>query len=99
MASKTVQARKTDHVSVDSLIMDLWCISSSDPVLALFLIQVSGEVSYNECKLEDLNSQKISAYISQYDLHTPEMTVRETIDFSARCQGVESRKGDKFLPS
>ncbi|KAL8120357.1 hypothetical protein AgCh_017512 [Apium graveolens] len=55
-------------------------------------LKVSGEVSYNECKLEDLNSQKISAYISQHDLHTPEMTVRETIDFSARCQGVESRK-------
>ncbi|XP_063937253.1 pleiotropic drug resistance protein 3 [Daucus carota subsp. sativus] len=55
-------------------------------------LKVSGEVSYNECKLDDLNSQKISAYISQYDLHTPEMTVRETIDFSARCQGVESRK-------
>lgn len=70
-----------------------------DLFLALYLIQVSGEVSYNECKLEDLNSQKISAYISQYDLHTPEMTVRETIDFSARCQGVESRKGGKFLPS
>lgn len=70
-----------------------------DQFLALYPIQASGEVSYNECKLDDLNSQKISAYISQYDLHTPEMTVRETIDFSARCQGVESRKGVEFLPS
>ena len=62
-------------------------------IFYIVFIQVSGEVSYNECKLDDLNSQKISAYISQYDLDTPEMTVRETIDFSARCQGVESRKG------
>ncbi|TXG71480.1 hypothetical protein EZV62_000059 [Acer yangbiense] len=36
-------------------------------------------------------SLKTSAYISQYDLHIPEMTVRETIDFSARCQGVGNR--------
>lgn len=41
--------------------------------------------------------QKTSAYISQYDLHIPEMTVRETIDFSARCQGVGSRAGSFFF--
>ncbi|KAK2353693.1 replication protein A 70 kDa DNA-binding subunit B [Trifolium repens] len=34
--------------------------------------------------------KKTSAYISQYALHTPEMTVRETIDFSARCRGLEA---------
>ena len=37
--------------------------------------------------------QKTSAYISQYDLHIPQMTVRETLDFSARCQGIGSRLG------
>ncbi|KAL3746635.1 hypothetical protein ACJRO7_015577 [Eucalyptus globulus] len=31
---------------------------------------------------------RTSAYISQYDLHIAEMTVRETLAFSARCQGV-----------
>jgi ABC-type multidrug transport system ATPase subunit len=46
--------------------------------------------------LDEFVPQKSSAYISQYDLHIPEMTVRETIDFSARCQGVGSRAG-KFL--
>uniref|UniRef100_A0A0D9XVZ9 ABC transporter domain-containing protein n=1 Tax=Leersia perrieri TaxID=77586 RepID=A0A0D9XVZ9_9ORYZ len=35
--------------------------------------------------------EKTSAYISQYDLHVPEMTVRETLDFSARFQGVGTR--------
>ncbi|PQM37980.1 pleiotropic drug resistance protein 3-like [Prunus yedoensis var. nudiflora] len=35
--------------------------------------------------------QKTSAYISQLDMHIPEMTVRETLDFSARCQGIGSR--------
>lgn len=32
--------------------------------------------------------QRSSAYISQHDLHIGEMTVRETLAFSARCQGV-----------
>ncbi|KAK2966796.1 hypothetical protein RJ640_008799 [Escallonia rubra] len=54
-------------------------------------LKVAGEVSYNGCKLEEFVPQKISAYISQNDLHIPEMTVREALDFSARCQGVGSR--------
>ena len=59
----------------------------------LLLLQVTGEISYNGYKLDEFVPQKTSAYISQYDLHIPEMTVRETIDFSARCQGVGSREG------
>lgn len=35
--------------------------------------------------------QKTCAYISQHDLHTGEMTVRETLDFSSRCLGVGTR--------
>ncbi|XP_004508092.1 pleiotropic drug resistance protein 3-like isoform X2 [Cicer arietinum] len=54
-------------------------------------LKVSGEVSFNGHKLDEFVPQKTAAYISQYDLHIPEMTVRETIDFSARCQGVGSR--------
>ncbi|KAL9352179.1 hypothetical protein Peur_054859 [Populus x canadensis] len=54
-------------------------------------LEVEGEISYNGYKLDEFVPQKTSAYISQYDLHMPEMTVRETIDFSAHCQGVGSR--------
>lgn len=54
-------------------------------------LEVSGEISYNGRKLDEFVPQKSSAYISQYDLHIPEMTVRETIDFSARCQGIGTR--------
>lgn len=54
-------------------------------------LEVEGEISYNGYKLDEFVPQKTSAYISQYDLHIPEMTVRETIDFSAHCQGVGSR--------
>lgn len=42
--------------------------------------------------------QRTAAYISQYDLHIGEMTVRETLEFSARCQGVGSRYGWNLLP-
>ncbi|KAK0607498.1 hypothetical protein LWI29_015832 [Acer saccharum] len=54
-------------------------------------LKVTGEISYNGYSLDEFVPKKTSAYISQYDLHIPEMTVRETIDFSARCQGVGNR--------
>ncbi|KAK1440473.1 hypothetical protein QVD17_06300 [Tagetes erecta] len=54
-------------------------------------LKVSGEISYNGYKVEEFVPQKTSAYISQDDLHIPEMTVRETLDFSSRCQGTGSR--------
>ena len=65
-------------------------------ILRLSLPQVAGDISYNGYKLDEFVPQKTSAYICQHDLHIPQMTVRETIEFSARCQGVGSRAG-KFL--
>jgi ABC-type multidrug transport system ATPase subunit len=56
-------------------------------------LQVSGSVKYNGHTLDEFVPQKTSAYISQHDLHVGEMTVRETLDFSARCQGVGTRYG------
>ena len=64
----------------------------------IFSLQVEGDITYNGYKLDEFVPQKTSAYISQYDRHIPEMTVRETIDFSGRCQGVGSRAGE-FLVS
>ncbi|KAM3693822.1 hypothetical protein ACJW31_07G013300 [Castanea mollissima] len=54
-------------------------------------LKITGEISYNGYKLEEFVPQKTSSYISQNDLHIHEMTVREILDFSARCQGVGSR--------
>ncbi|GLU24097.1 hypothetical protein SLE2022_400610 [Rubroshorea leprosula] len=54
-------------------------------------LKISGEVSYNGYRLDEFVPQKTFAYISQYDLHIAEMTVREILDFSARCQGIGSR--------
>ncbi|RVX01625.1 Pleiotropic drug resistance protein 3 [Vitis vinifera] len=46
-----------------------------------------GEITYKGCNLDKFVPQKTSAYISQYDLHIPEMSVRETLDFSALFNG------------
>ncbi|XP_047316976.1 ABC transporter G family member 35-like [Impatiens glandulifera] len=54
-------------------------------------LKVKGEITYNGHKLNEFVPQKTSAYISQNDVHVGEMTVKETLDFSARCQGVGSR--------
>uniref|UniRef100_A0ACD5Z6H7 Uncharacterized protein n=1 Tax=Avena sativa TaxID=4498 RepID=A0ACD5Z6H7_AVESA len=51
-------------------------------------LQVSGKVTYNGHEMDDFVPERTVAYVSQHDLHTGEMTVRETLVFSARCQGV-----------
>nr|AIU41654.1 ABC transporter family protein [Hevea brasiliensis] len=51
-------------------------------------LKVSGNVTYNAHTLNEFIPQRTAAYISQHDLHIGEMTVRETLAFSARCQGV-----------
>ena len=37
--------------------------------------------------MDEFHVQRTSAYISQTDNHLAELTVRETLDFAARCQG------------
>ncbi|CAK7353518.1 unnamed protein product [Dovyalis caffra] len=54
-------------------------------------LKCSGSVTYNGHGMEEFVPQRTSAYISQFDLHIGEMTVRETLSFSARCQGVGQR--------
>ncbi|GER45131.1 pleiotropic drug resistance protein [Striga asiatica] len=54
-------------------------------------LKTSGRVSYNGHEMNEFVPQRTAAYISQNDLHIGEMTVRETLSFSARCQGVGSR--------
>ncbi|KAK4489415.1 hypothetical protein RD792_005224 [Penstemon davidsonii] len=54
-------------------------------------LKTKGEITYNGHTFSEFVPQKTSAYISQNDVHVGEMTVKETFDFSARCQGVGSR--------
>uniref|UniRef100_A0A0E0QPY6 ABC transporter domain-containing protein n=1 Tax=Oryza rufipogon TaxID=4529 RepID=A0A0E0QPY6_ORYRU len=38
--------------------------------------------------MEEFVPQRSAAYVSQHDVHMAELTVRETVNFSAKCQGV-----------
>ncbi|KAK1439450.1 hypothetical protein QVD17_05268 [Tagetes erecta] len=50
-------------------------------------LKVSGNVTYCGHKLSEFIPQRTCAYISPNNLHTGEMTVRETLEFSGRCLG------------
>ncbi|KAF3791142.1 ABC transporter G family member 32 [Nymphaea thermarum] len=51
-------------------------------------LKMSGSITYNGHRLKEFVPQRTSAYVSQQDSHVAEMTVRETLDFAGRCQGV-----------
>ncbi|XP_078168201.1 ABC transporter G family member 36-like isoform X2 [Carex rostrata] len=54
-------------------------------------LKVVGRVTYNGHDMNEFVPERTAAYISQHDNHIGEMTVRETLAFSARCQGVGTR--------
>ncbi|KAH1258747.1 ABC transporter G family member 39 [Glycine max] len=54
-------------------------------------LRAFGRVTYCGHDLNEFVAKKTCAYISQHDLHHGEMTVRETLDFSAHCLGVGTR--------
>lgn len=51
------------------------------------ILQKTGNITYNGENLNEFHVKRTSAYISQTDNHIAELTVRETLDFAARCQG------------
>ena len=55
------------------------------------LLQVSGKITYCGHEFSEFYPERTSAYVSQYDLHNAEMTVRETLAFSRRCLGIGAR--------
>ncbi|CAM0879784.1 unnamed protein product [Alopecurus aequalis] len=57
-------------------------------------LKLKGKVMYNGEELNFSKPQNLHAYISQYDLHHPEMTVRETIDFSSKLLGTNNILGE-----
>ncbi|RVW53909.1 Pleiotropic drug resistance protein 1 [Vitis vinifera] len=79
--SGIIKPRRTPSSGKTTLLLALAGRLGSD-------LKVSGRVTYNGHGMDEFVPQRTSAYTSQYDLHAGEMTVRETLDFSARCQGV-----------
>ena len=53
----------------------------------------NGSVLYNGTPLTDFLPERTAVYVEQEDQHLPELTVRETFDFAARCQGVGVQAG------
>ncbi|GLJ18673.1 hypothetical protein SUGI_0333080 [Cryptomeria japonica] len=60
-------------------------------------LKAEGLVTHNGHSMEEFIPRRTSAYIGQHDIHIGEITVRETFDFSACCQGVGSRYGIAIL--
>ncbi|KFK33826.1 hypothetical protein AALP_AA5G065100 [Arabis alpina] len=54
-------------------------------------LKCTGKVTYNGHELHEFVPERTAAYIGQYDVHLPRLTVRETLNFSAKCQGVGTR--------
>ena len=52
---------------------------------------MSGKVTYCGHELNEFYPQRTWAFVGQHDLHSGQMTVRETLDFSVRFLGVGSR--------
>ncbi|BBN01006.1 hypothetical protein Mp_2g03890 [Marchantia polymorpha subsp. ruderalis] len=50
--------------------------------------QKLGSITYNGHDMTEFIAERTSAYVSQNDNHIGELTVRETLDFAARCMGV-----------
>nr|GEU43666.1 pleiotropic drug resistance protein 1-like [Tanacetum cinerariifolium] len=94
---------------LQALVHELGIRSSSTPILCsgkttLLLslagklakeLTISGKVTYNGHELHEFVPERTSAYISQHDVHIGQMTVRETLAFSARCQGAAATKGQE----
>uniref|UniRef100_A0A6V7QQA9 ABC transporter domain-containing protein n=1 Tax=Ananas comosus var. bracteatus TaxID=296719 RepID=A0A6V7QQA9_ANACO len=51
----------------------------------------TGRDNVQRVRTRRVRAPETAAYISQTDVHMAEMTVKETLDFSARCQGVGSK--------
>ncbi|XP_078149902.1 pleiotropic drug resistance protein TUR2-like [Carex rostrata] len=50
-------------------------------------LKIQGNITYNGHTMNEFVPQRTTCYISQHDIHLGELTVRETLTFSARCQG------------
>ena len=58
-------------------------------------LQLSGDITYNGKQFNEFQAVHTSAYVDQNDLHQAELTVRETLNFAARCQGIGHKAGKR----
>jgi ABC-type multidrug transport system ATPase subunit len=48
---------------------------------------ITGDITYNGHTQDEFNVRRTCRYVMQSDLHNSALTVRETLTFSAMCQG------------
>ncbi len=58
------------------------------------LLQVTGDITYNGKGFDQFRAVHTAAYVDQDDLHLPMLTVKETLDFGSRVQGVGHKLGE-----
>ena len=80
------------HILCKVLQSSVWLTCDSQ-LLPNCRAQKSGVVTYNGRTFSEFLPQTASVYIEQEDQHLAELTVRETMDFSALCQGAGHKKG------
>ena len=56
-------------------------------------VTTTGNILYNGKGFDQFRAVHTAAYVDQNDLHQPELTVRETFNFAARCQGTGHKAG------
>ena len=56
-------------------------------------MQVTGDITYNGKGFDQFRAVHTASYVDQNDLHQPLLTVKETLDFAARVQGVGHKVG------
>jgi ABC-type multidrug transport system ATPase subunit len=52
--------------------------------------EISGEVFLNGHAQEDVSFRRCAGYVEQFDTQTPQLTIRETVEFSAKLRLDES---------
>ena len=62
-------------------------------------MDTTGSITYNGKGFDQFRAVHTSAYVDQNDLHQPELTVRETFNFAARCQGTGHKAGTVQYPA
>ena len=61
------------------------------------VVQIKGSITYNGHNFDEFIPERTSSYIDQTDTHLAELTVRETFDFGARCQGTGHKAGTSLI--
>ena len=52
--------------------------------------EITGEVCLNGHPQEDISFRRCTGYVEQFDTQTPQLTVKETVEFSAKLRLDES---------